>query len=227
MVLIPTVIEKSHKGERAYDIYSRLLEDRIIFVWWGVETHMVNTVIAQMLYLEKKDPDKDIIMYINSPWGEVYSGMAIYDTMQYVQCDVMTICTWLAASMWSMLLVWGTKGKRFMLPHSRVMIHQPLSGTKGQITDMQIAVEEWLKLKTILTGIMAERTGQAYDKVAADMERDRWSCQDALDYGIVDKIIYPWALKMHSTMVSSIKSSILRKRKSRIKMHYIILLINN
>lgn len=192
MVLIPTVIEKSHKGERAYDIYSRLLEDRIIFVWWGVETHMVNTVIAQMLYLEKKDPDKDIIMYINSPWGEVYSGMAIYDTMQYVQCDVMTICTWLAASMWSMLLVWWTKGKRFMLPHSRVMIHQPLSGTKGQITDMQIAVEEWLKLKTILTGIMAERTGQAYDKVAADMERDRWlSSQDALDYGIVDKIIYP------------------------------------
>ncbi len=192
MVLIPTVIEKSHKGERAYDIYSRLLEDRIIFVWWGVETHMVNTVIAQMLYLEKKDPDKDIIMYINSPWGEVYSGMAIYDTMQYVQCDVMTICTGLAASMWSMLLVWGTKGKRFMLPHSRVMIHQPLSGTKGQITDMQIAVEEWLKLKTILTGIMAERTGQAYDKVAADMERDRWlSSQDALDYGIVDEIIYP------------------------------------
>ncbi len=192
MVLIPTVIEKSHKGERAYDIYSRLLEDRIIFVWWGVETHMVNTVIAQMLYLEKKDPDKDIIMYINSPWGEVYSGMAIYDTMQYVQCDVMTICTGLAASMWSMLLVWWTKGKRFMLPHSRVMIHQPLSGTKGQITDMQIAVEEWLKLKTILTGIMAERTGQAYDKVAADMERDRWlSSQDALDYGIVDKIIYP------------------------------------
>ena len=192
MVLIPTVIEKSHKGERAYDIYSRLLEDRIIFVWWGVETHMVNTVIAQMLYLEKKDPDKDIIMYINSPWGEVYSGMAIYDTMQYVQCDVMTICTWLAASMWSMLLVWWTKGKRFMLPHSRVMIHQPLSGAKGQITDMQIAVEEWLKLKSILTGIMAERTGQAYDKVAADMERDRWlSSQDALDYGIVDKIIYP------------------------------------
>lgn len=192
MVLIPTVIEKSHKGERAYDIYSRLLEDRIIFVWGGVETHMVNTIIAQMLFLEKKDPDKDIVMYINSPWGEVYSGMAIYDTMQYVKCDVVTICTGLAASMGSMLLVAGTKGKRYMLPNSRVMIHQPLSGAKGQITDMQIAVEEWLKLKKLLTGIMSERTGQAYDKVAADMERDNWmSSQDALDYGIIDKILYP------------------------------------
>lgn len=192
MVLIPTVIEKTHKGERAYDIYSRLLEDRIIFVGGAVETHMVNTIIAQMLFLEKQDPDKDIIMYINSPWGEVYSGMAIYDTMQYVKCDVCTICTGLAASMWSMLLVAGTKGKRFMLPHSRVMIHQPLSGAKGQITDMQIAVEEGLKLKKTLTQIMAERTGQAYDKVAADMERDNWmSSQNALDYGIVDKILWP------------------------------------
>lgn len=192
MVLIPTVIEKTHKGERAYDIYSRLLEDRIIFVWGWVETHMVNTIIAQMLFLEKQDPDKDITMYINSPWGEVYSGMAIYDTMQYIKCDVCTICTGLAASMWSMLLVAWTKGKRFMLPHSRVMIHQPLSGTKGQITDMQIAVEEGLKLKKTLTQIMAERTGQAFDKVAADMERDRWmSSQDALDYGIIDKILYP------------------------------------
>lgn len=194
MVLIPTVIEKSHKWERAYDIYSRLLEDRIIFVGGGVETHMVNTIIAQMLFLEKKDPDKDIIMYINSPWGEVYSGMAIYDTMQYVKCDVTTICTGLAASMWSMLLVWGTKGKRYILPHSRVMIHQPLSWVQGQITDMQIAVEEGAKLKTILTQIMADRTGQAYDKVASDMERDRWlSSQDALDYGIVDHIIQPKA----------------------------------
>ncbi len=190
MVLIPTVIEKSHKWERAYDIYSRLLEDRIIFVGGWVETHMVNSIVAQMLYLEKKDPDKDIIMYINSPGWEVYSGMAIYDTMQYVKCDIVTICTGLAASMGSMLLVWGTKGKRFMLPHSRVMIHQPLSGTRWQITDMQIAVEEWVKLKEILTRIMSERTGQAYDKVVADMERDRWlSSDDALAYGIVDKII--------------------------------------
>lgn len=190
MVLIPTVIEKSHKGERAYDIYSRLLEDRIIFVGGGVETHMVNSIVAQMLFLEKKDPDKDIIMYINSPWGEVYSGMAIYDTMQYVKCDVVTICTGLAASMGSMLLVGGTKGKRFMLPHSRVMIHQPLGGSRWQITDMQIAVEEWVKLKEILTRIMSERTGQSYEKVASDMERDRWlSSDDALAYGIVDKII--------------------------------------
>lgn len=190
MVLIPTVIEKSHKWERAYDIYSRLLEDRIIFVGGGVETHMVNSIVAQMLFLEKKDPDKDIIMYINSPWGEVYSGMAIYDTMQYVKCDVVTICTGLAASMGSMLLVGGTKGKRFMLPHSRVMIHQPLGWSRGQITDMQIAVEEGVKLKEILTRIMSDRTGQAYDKVASDMERDRWlSSDDALAYGIVDKII--------------------------------------
>ncbi len=190
MVLIPTVIEKSHKWERAYDIYSRLLEDRIIFISGEVETHMVNTIIAQMLFLEKQDPEKDITMYINSPWGEVYSGMAIYDTMQYVKCDITTICTGLAASMGSIFLVWGTKGKRYILPHSRVMIHQPLGGTRGQITDMQIAVDEGNKLKTILTGIMAERTGQSYEKVSADMERDRWlSSQDALDYGIVDHII--------------------------------------
>ncbi len=190
MVLIPTVIEKSHKWERAYDIYSRLLEDRIIFVGGGVETHMVNSIVAQMLFLEKKDPDKDIIMYINSPGWEVYSGMAIYDTMQYVKCDVVTICTGLAASMGSMLLVGGTKGKRFMLPHSRVMIHQPLGWSRGQITDMQIAVEEGVKLKEILTRIMSDRTWQPYDKVASDMERDRWlSSDDALAYGIVDKII--------------------------------------
>ena len=192
MVLIPTVIEKSHKGERAYDIYSRLLEDRIIFVGWGVETHMVNTIIAQMLFLEKQDPDKDIIMYINSPGWEVYSGMAIFDTMQHVKCDVQTICTGLAASMGSMLLVWGTKWKRSILPHSRVMIHQPLSGVQWQITDLQIAVEEGMRLKKTLTEIMAERTGQDYKKVADDMERDRWlSPEDALEYGIVDHIIYP------------------------------------
>ncbi len=192
MVLIPTVIEKSHKGERAYDIYSRLLEDRIIFVGGGVETHMVNTIIAQMLFLEKQDPDKDIIMYINSPGGEVYSGMAIFDTMQHVKCDVQTICTGLAASMGSMLLVGGTKWKRFILPHSRVMIHQPLSGAQWQITDMQIAVEEGMRLKKTLTEIMAERTGKDYKKVADDMERDRWlSPDEALEYGIVDKIIYP------------------------------------
>ena len=192
MVLIPTVIEKSHKWERAYDIYSRLLEDRIIFVSGWVETHMVNTIIAQMLFLEKQDPDKDIIMYINSPGGEVYSGMAIFDTMQHVKCDIQTICTWLAASMGSMILVGWTKGKRYILPNSRVMIHQPLSGSQGQITDMQIAVEEGMRLKKTLTEIMAERTGQEYKKVADDMERDRWlSPQEALEYGIVDHILAP------------------------------------
>lgn len=190
MVLIPTVIEKTKSTERAYDIYSRLLEDRIIFVGGEVETHMVNSIIAQLLFLEKKDPDKDIVMYINSPGGEVYSGMAIFDTMQQIKCDVQTVCTGLAASMGSMLLVGGTKGKRFILPHSRVMIHQPSSWTRGQVTDMQIAVEEGLKLKKILTQIMADRTGQSYEKVAADMERDRWmDPQEALEYGIVDKII--------------------------------------
>lgn len=190
MVLIPTVIEKTHKGERAYDIYSRLLEDRIIFVSGEVETHMVNTIIAQMLYLEKKDPDKDIIMYINSPWGEVYSGMAVFDTMQYLKCDVQTICVGLAASMGSMFLVGGTKGKRSALPHSKIMIHQPLSGARGQISDMEIAVNEGIKLKKLLTQIVADRTGQDYETVAKDMDRDNWmTAEEALKYGIIDKII--------------------------------------
>lgn len=190
MVLIPTVIEKTHKGERAYDIYSRLLEDRIIFVGGEVETHMVNTIIAQMLYLEKKDPDKDIIMYINSPWGEVYSGMAVFDTMQYLKCDVQTICVGLAASMGSMFLVGGTKGKRYALPHSKIMIHQPLSGARGQISDMEIAVNEGIKLKKLLTQIVADRTGQSYDTVAKDMDRDNWmTSEEALKYGLIDKII--------------------------------------
>lgn len=192
MVLIPTVIEKTHKGERAYDIYSRLLEDRIVFIGWPIETTMVNTVIAQILFLEKQDPDKDITMYINSPWGEVYSGMAIYDTMQHVSCDITTICTWLAASMGSMFLVGGTKWKRYILPHSRVMIHQPSSGSQGKITDMRIAIDEGEKLKKMLTGIMADRTGQPYEKVYDDMERDRrLSPEEALEYGIVDKILTP------------------------------------
>lgn len=190
MVLIPTVIEKEHDRERAYDIYSRLLEDRIIFVGGAVETHMVNNIVAQMLYLEKKDPDKDITMYINSPGGEVYSGMAIFDTMQLIKCDVQTICVGLAASMGSMYMVGGTKGKRCALPHSRIMIHQPSHGAQGTVSDTRIAIEEWMRLKTMLTEIMAERTGQSYAKVADDMERDKWlSPQEALEYGIIDKII--------------------------------------
>lgn len=190
MVLIPTVIDKTPQWERAYDIYSRLLEDRIIFVWEPVEAHMVNSIVAQLLYLEKKDPDKDIIMHINTPGGDVYSGMAIFDTMQHIKCDVVTICTWLAASMWSIFLVWWTKGKRYSLPNSRVMIHQPSHGAQWTISDTWIAVEEWLKLKKTLTGIIAERTWQPYEKVEQDMERDKWlSPEDALAYGIIDKIL--------------------------------------
>jgi len=190
MVLIPSVIEKTKHWERSYDIYSRLLEDRIIFVGNTVETNMVNSIVAQMLFLEKQDPDKDIIMYINTPGGEVYSWMAIYDTMQYVKCDVVTICTGLAASMGSIFLVWGTKGKRYSLPHSRVMIHQPSHGTQGTVSDTKIAVEEGEKLKEITTRIIADRSGRKYEDVLKDMERDKWlSPQDALDYGIIDKII--------------------------------------
>ena len=190
VVLIPTVIEKTENGERAYDIYSRLLEDRIIFIGETVEAHMVNTIVAQMLFLEKQDPDKDITMYINTPGGEVYSGMAIYDAMQYIKCDVVTVCTGLAASMGSIFLVGGTKGKRYSLPHSRIMIHQPSHGAQGTISDTKIAVEEGEKLKIMLTKIMAERTGQKYEKVLADMDRDnRMSPEDALAYGIIDKIL--------------------------------------
>lgn len=193
MTLIPTVIEKTKAWERAYDIYSRLLEDRIIFVGEQVHSAMVNTIVAQMLYLEKKDPDKDIIMYINTPGGEVYSGLAIYDTMQILKCDVQTICTGLAASMGSLLLAGGTKGKRFALPHSRIMIHQPLisgGGISGQATDIQIEAEEMLKVKKILTEIIAKHTGKKYDAALADMERNKWmSPEDALAYGLIDKII--------------------------------------
>lgn len=190
MVLIPTVIDKTPQGERAYDIYSRLLEDRIIFVGEPVESHMVNSIVAQMLYLEKKDPDKDIIMHINTPGWEVYSWMAIFDTMQHIKCDVVTICTGLAASMGSIFLVGGTKWKRMSLPNSRIMIHQPSHGAQGTISDTWIAVEEWLKLKKTLTKIMADRCGQSFEKVEQDMERDKWlSAEDALEYGIIDKIL--------------------------------------
>lgn len=193
MTLIPTVLEKTKNWERAYDIYSRLLEDRIIFVGEQVHSAMVNTIVAQMLYLEKKDPDKDIIMYINTPGGEVYSGLAIYDTMQILKCDVQVICTGLAASMGSIFLAGGTKGKRFALPNSRIMIHQPLisgGGISGQATDIQIEAEEMLKIKENLTHIMAKHTGNSYEKCLADMERNKWmSPEDALAYGLIDKII--------------------------------------
>ena len=190
----PIVIENDGRGERSYDIYSRLLEDRIIFVGEAVHSAMVNTVIAQMLYLEKKDPDKDIIMYINSPGGEVYSGLAIYDAMQVLKCDVQTICTGLAASMGSVFLTGGTKGKRFALPNSRIMIHQPLiswGGISGQATDIQIEAEEMLKVKKNLTEIIAKHCGKNYETCLADMERNkRMSPQEALEYGLIDKIIW-------------------------------------
>jgi len=193
MTLIPSVIEKTKWWERAYDIYSRLLEDRIIFIWEQVDSTMVNSVIAQMLYLEKKAPDKDIIMYINTPGGEVYSGMAIYDAMQHVKCDVCVIATWLAASMGSIFLVGGTKWKRYALPHSKIMIHQPLiswGGLTGQATDIQIEAEEMMKIKKMFIEIMAKHTGQKMEKVAQDMERNKWlTPEEALKYGIIDKII--------------------------------------
>lgn len=192
MVLIPTVIEKSKNGERAYDIYSRLLEDRIIFVGDAIETHLVNTIIAQILFLEKQDPDKDITMYINSPGWEVHSGMALYDTMQHVKCDVSTVCVGLAASMGAVLLSGGTKGKRFALPHSEIMIHQPLisGGLSGQATDIQIEAEQMLKIKKSLTDIIAKNTGHPYEKVLADMERNNWmNAEEAKAYGLIDKVL--------------------------------------
>ncbi|HRU50400.1 MAG TPA: ATP-dependent Clp protease proteolytic subunit [Candidatus Absconditabacterales bacterium] len=193
MTLVPSVIEKSKAGERAYDIYSRLLEDRIIFVGDVITAPLVNTVVAQLLYLEKKDPDKDIVMYINSPGGEVYSGMAIYDTMQHIKCDVVTIATGLAASMGSIFLAGGTKGKRYALPHSKIMIHQPLisgGGITGQATDIQIEAAEMMKVKKMFIKLMSEHTGQDVKKVEQDMERNNWMTpEDALKYGIIDKII--------------------------------------
>ena len=193
MSLIPSVIEKTKWWERAYDIYSRLLEDRIIFVGEQIHADMVNTIVAQLLYLEKKDPDKDIIMYINTPGGEVYSGMAIYDTMQYIKCDVSTVCIGLAASMGSLILAGGAKGKRFALPHGKIMIHQPLiSGgwITGQATDIQIEAEEMMKVKSMLTEIMAKHTGKTVKKAEADMERNKWmDAKEALEYGLIDKII--------------------------------------
>ncbi len=190
MSLVPSVIEKVKWGERAYDIYSRLLEDRIIFVGEPVQAGMVNTIVAQLLYLEKKDPDKDIIMYVNTPGGEVYSGMAIYDVMQYVKCDVCTVCVGLAASMGSVILAGWTKGKRYSLPHSKIMIHQPLGGAEGQASDIVIQAEEILKVKNMFIELMAKHTGQKLEVVANDMERNKWmNAEEAMKYGIIDKII--------------------------------------
>ena len=190
MSLIPMVIEQTSRGERAYDIYSRLLKDRIIFLGSAVDDIVANTVIAQLLFLEADDPDKDIYLYINSPGGVVTAGLAIYDTMNYIKCPVSTICIGQAASMGALLLAAGTKGKRFSLPHSRMMIHQPLGGFQGQATDIEIHAREILKMKDTLNQILANHTGQPLEKIRNDTDRDFFmSGEDAKNYGLVDEVI--------------------------------------
>ena len=190
--LVPNVIVKTRDGERGYDIYSRLLEDRIIFLGEEVNEATANVVVAQLLHLANEDPNKDIQLYINSPGGAVYDGLAIYDTIQFIKPDVQTIGIGLQASMGAFLLSSGTKGKRMMLPNARVMIHQPSSGTRGKVTDQEISLREALYLKEKLTEIMAKNVGQKVDKVKADMERDFWmSAEEAVKYGLIDEIIEP------------------------------------
>lgn len=188
--LVPYVIEKSGNGERSYDIYSRLLKDRIIFVDGQITDATADLVIAQLLFLESENPDKDISMYINSPGGSVTAGLAIYDTMNYVKCPIQTICMGQAASMGAVLLAGGTKGKRFILPSARVLIHQPSGGTEGQETDIAIQAKEILRLKKLSIEYLANDTGKPQDKIAVDIERDYFmSAQDALEYGIVDQVM--------------------------------------
>jgi ATP-dependent Clp protease protease subunit len=190
MSLIPMVIEQTSRGERAYDIYSRLLKDRIIFLGTAIDDIVANTVIAQLLFLEADDPDKDIYLYVNSPGGVVTSGLAIYDTMNYIKCPVSTICIGQAASMGALLLSAGTKGKRFSLPHARIMIHQPMGGFQGQATDIEIHAREILNMKETLNRILANATGQPIEKIQADTDRDFFmSGEDAKNYGLVDEVI--------------------------------------
>jgi ATP-dependent Clp protease protease subunit len=189
-MLIPIVVEQTSRGERAYDIYSRLLKDRIVFIGEQVHDNMANTIIAQMLFLESEDPDKDINLYINSPGGSVTAGMAIYDTMQYIKPDITTICMGQCASMGALLLAAGTTGKRYSLPHGRVLIHQPLGGTTGQATDIDIHAREILKIREIINRLLADHTGQPLERIEKDTERDFFmSAEDAKKYGIVDKVI--------------------------------------
>lgn len=189
-MLIPTVIEKTQGGERAYDIYSRLLKERIVFIGGVVTPELANSVIAQLLHLEQEDANKDITLYINSPGGSVDAGMAMIDTMNYIKPDVSTVCVGMAASMGAMLLVAGAQGKRFSLPNSRIMIHQPMSGVEGQASDIAITAEEIMKMKKRLIDMFAKATGQKKDKVEKDMDRDYWmSADEAKKYGVVDDII--------------------------------------
>ncbi len=187
---IPMVIEQSGRGERAYDIYSRLLKERVIFLVGPVNDQSANVIVAQLLFLESENPDKDVALYINSPGGSVYAGMAIYDTMRFIKPEVSTLCTGLAASMGAFLLSAGTKGKRFSLPNSRIMIHQPSGGAQGQATDIQIQAREILDLRERLNAMLAENTGQTVERIALDAERDNFmSAQDAVSYGLIDKVL--------------------------------------
>ena len=190
MSLVPYVIEQTSRGERSYDIYSRLLKDRIIFLGEEVNDVTASLVVAQLLFLEAEDPDTDIHLYITSPGGSISAGMAIYDTMNYIKCDVSTVCIGMAASMGAFLLAGGKKGKRYALPNAEIMIHQPLGGTQGQATEIQIAAEHILKIKERMNRIMAENTGMDYETVCRDTERDNWkTAQEACEYGLIDKVI--------------------------------------
>ncbi len=187
---VPVVVEQSGRGERSYDIYSRLLKDRIVFLGGPINDDVANLIIAQLLFLEAEDPDKDIHLYINSPGGVVTAGMAIYDTMQYIKPDVSTICVGSAASMGAVLLTSGAKGKRYALPHARVMIHQPLGGVQGQATEIEIHAREILRMREELNGILAERSGQSIEKISQDTERDNFmSAKEAADYGLIDEVL--------------------------------------
>ncbi len=190
MSLIPYVIEQTSKGERSYDIYSRLLKDRIIFLGEEVNDTSASIVVAQLLFLEAEDPEKDIHLYINSPGGSISAGMAIYDTMQYIKCDVSTVCIGMAASMGAFLLASGAKGKRFALPNAEIMIHQPLGGTQGQATEIEIAAKHILKTKEKMNRMLSEMTGQDYETICADTDRDNWkSAEEAKEYGLIDRVI--------------------------------------
>ena len=190
MSFIPYVVEQTSRGERSYDIFSRLLNDRIVMLNDEVNDTTAGLIVAQLLYLEAQDPDKDIQFYINSPGGSVTAGMAIYDTMQYIKCDVSTICVGMAASMGAFLLSAGTKGKRIALPNSEIMIHQPSAGTKGKVSDMEIDLEHVLRLKRHLNEMLAENTGRSIDEVSRDTDRDHWmTAEEACEYGIIDKVI--------------------------------------
>ncbi|MCI5624113.1 MULTISPECIES: ATP-dependent Clp endopeptidase proteolytic subunit ClpP [Anaerostipes] len=190
MSLVPYVIEQTSRGERSYDIYSRLLKERIIFLGEEVNDTTASLVVSQLLFLESEDPDKDINLYINSPGGSVTAGMAIYDTMQYVKCDVSTMCMGMAASMGAFLLAGGAKGKRLALPNAEIMIHQPSGGAQGQATEIEIAAEHILRTKKRLNTILSQNTGQSYETIAKDTERDNWLyAQEALEYGLIDKVV--------------------------------------